>query len=72
MKPPLQTGGDMDAAKTLLRQRDMKIKEAERFFRAGVSLMERGRYKAAIEEIARAISVVPGGAASREGGQYSM
>ena len=68
----LQTGGDMEAAKRLLRQRDMQIKEAERYFRTGVSLMERGRYKAAIEQIGNAITIVPGGASSREGGQYSM
>jgi hypothetical protein len=68
----LQTGGDMEAAKRLLRQRDAQIKEAERYFRTGVSLMERGRYKAAIEQIGKAITIVPGGASSREGGQYSM
>jgi len=68
----LQTGGDMEAAKRLLRQRDAQIKEAERYFRTGVSLMERGRYKAAIEQIGKAITIVPGGASSREGGQYSI
>jgi predicted nucleic acid-binding Zn-ribbon protein len=64
--------GDMDAAKRELRMRDMKTKEAEQFFRTGVKLMERGKYKMAIEEIGKAISAIPGGASSREGGQYTI
>lgn len=64
--------GDMTAAKRELRMRDMKRKEAEEYFRTGVKLMERGKYKMAIEQISKAISAVPGGASSREGGQYTI
>ena len=33
---------------------------------------KKGKYKGAIEEIGKAIIAVPGGAGSREGGQYSI
>ena len=62
-----KVGGDMEAAKRALRRRDQLIRDAETAFRTGVKLMERGKYKMAIDEIGRAINTTPGGAGSREG-----
>ena len=67
-----KVGGDMEAAKRALRRRDQLIRDAETAFRTGVKLMERGKYKMAIDEIGRAINTTPGGAGSREGGQYTI
>eukprot|EP00960_Hanusia_phi_P065048 765986-Hanusia_phi.AAC.2 len=68
----MECNGDLKKAKAMLRVRQGRLAKAEEFFRSGVKSFDNGQYKSAIESFTKAIQISPGGAASREGGQYTI
>ncbi|EKX54660.1 hypothetical protein GUITHDRAFT_100135 [Guillardia theta CCMP2712] len=68
----MECNGDLKKAKSMLRVRQGRLAKAEEFFRSGVKSFDNGQYRLAIESFTKAIQISPGGAASREGGQYTI
>ena len=68
----MECNGDLKKAKGMLRVRQGRLAKAEEFFRSGVKSFDNGQYRLAIESFTKAIQISPGGAASREGGQYTI